>query len=260
MKRHLFGAGAILSIKMAAVAVAFSALTACAPSKVEPLQSYQGAALPRPEIIIVNDFIATPDAVKLDIGLGARLRNVVGGTSEAEKQSEDDRKVTRAISRVLVDEIRKLGFAAMQSNDGAASPDVNNRIVVRTGGTKLIVVGQVLSIDEGNRTRRNVIGLGAGQSEVRARADAYYYRDEAGLRLVESFAAEAESSRKPGAAETMGAGAATGRVVESAAMTAGTGAMLGGDVEADGERLAKAIAKQLAQFFAKQGWIAAASR
>lgn len=250
MKRHRLGADAILSIKMAAVAVAFSALAACAPSKVEPLQSYQGAALPRPELIIVNDFIATPDAVKLDTGLGARLRNVVGGASEAEKQSEDDRKVTRAISRVLVDEIRKLGFAAMQSNEG----------VVPTGANKLIVAGQVLSIDEGNRTRRNVIGLGAGQSTVKTRADVYYFTDTAGARLVESFAAEAESSRKPGAAETMGAGAATGRVVESAAMTAGTGAMLSGDVEADGERMAKAIAKQLAQFFAKQGWIAAGSR
>lgn len=120
---------------------------------------------------------------------------------------------------------------------------------------KLVVGGQILSIDEGNRTRRNVIGLGAGRSEVQAHAEIYYYTDAADAHLMESFTAEAESNRKPGAAETMGAGAAAGRVAESAAVGAGTGLALSGDVEADGARMAKAIAKHLGQFFAEQGWI-----
>jgi hypothetical protein len=53
----------------------------------------------------------------------------------------------------------------------------------------------------------------------------------------------------------MGAGAATGRVVESGAVGVATGVAMSGDVEADGERMAKAIAKQLAIFFVQQGWI-----
>ncbi len=221
-------------------------LIACAPTKVEPTQTYHGAALARPALVIVADFIATPDRVKLDSGLGARLRNAVSGTSAAAQQTEDDRKVAAAIATTLVAELEKLGFAAMRSNDPVAD----------TGTNKLIVAGQILSIDEGNRLRRNVIGLGAGRSAVEARAD-IYYATGGGEQLIESFAADAESGRKPGAAETMGVGAASGRIVESAAVGVGTSAApgLSGDVAADGTRLGQAIAKQLAQFFVSQGWI-----
>ena len=219
-------------------------LASCGPAKVENVNPYQGTLLPRPDIVVVTDFIATPDDVKLDAGLGSRLRNAVSGTSDVSRQTADDRKVTAAVSRVLVEEIRKLGLAAMQSNDTAALP-----------GNKMIIGGQILGIDEGNRTRRNLIGLGAGRSAVTARTDLYYASGTAGARLIESFTADAESGRKPGAAETMGAGAATGRVAESAAVGVGTGVAMSGDVDADSEHMAKAIAAQLAQFFVGQGWI-----
>jgi len=84
--------------------------------------------------------------------------------------------------------------------------------------------------------------------------------DAAGLCPFERFTAEAESSRKPGAAETLGAGAAASRGAQSPATTVGTGAVMKGDVEADAERTAKATVRQLAQFFAAQGWTAAAPR
>jgi hypothetical protein len=102
-----------------------------------------------------------------------------------------------------------------------------------------------------------VIGLGAGKSEIQARADVYYSTGAGEPRLLQSFAADAQSSRKPGAAETMGVGAATGRAAESAAVGVGVGAgaAMSGDVEADSERMAKAMAEQLAAFFAQQGWI-----
>jgi hypothetical protein len=225
------------------------AMAACAPTNVQPVQTYQGAQLPRPDTVIVTDFAATPADVMLDHGLGARLRAIASGASAPAQQSEDDRKVTAAISKVLVDEIRKLGLPAVQSNE----PDGE------AGTNKLVVSGQILSIDEGNRTERNLIGLGAGRSGVQAQAEAYYYSSGSQPVEVESFTADAESGGKPGAAETMGVGAATGRVVESAAVGAGAGAALGSDVESDGDRLGKAIAKQLATFFRQQGWITAAA-
>jgi hypothetical protein len=105
------------------------------------------------------------------------------------------------------------------------------------------------------RTRPRV--LGAGESTVQARADIYYYASGVNPLEVESFVGSAESSRKPGAAETMGVGAGTGRVAESAAVGVGTGLApaLSGDVEVDGQRMAKAIAKPLSRFFVSQGWI-----
>ena len=230
--------------------VAF-ALTACAPTKVEPLQSYQGTSLPRPEIVIVTDFVTTPGEVTLDSGLGARLRNAVSGASASGRESDDDRQVTAAISKTLVEEIQKLGLPAMHSYQPAPP----------SRGNALIVGGQIASIDEGNRTKRNLIGLGAGHSEVKARSEVYYSTAAAGAQLIESFDVDAQSSRKPGAAETMGVGAASGRAAESALMTAGTGAApsLSGDVTADGERLAKELAKRLGELFASQGWIPGAA-
>jgi Domain of unknown function (DUF4410) len=219
-------------------------LATCAPAKVDSVSRYQGALLARPDIVVVTDFIATSDDVKLDSGLGARLRNAVSGTDDTARQSADDRQVTATLSRTLVAEIRKLGLAAMQANDSAA-----------VTGNKVIVGGQILMIDEGNRTRRNIIGLGAGRSAVSARADLYYGTSASGARLIESFTADAESGRKPGAAETMGVGAATGRVAESAAVGVGTGVAMSGDVDADTEHMAKAIAEHLKQFFIDQGWI-----
>lgn len=231
--------------------VMLAALAACAPAKVEPLQDYRGGALPRPELVVVADFTTTPDEVKLDTGLGARLRNIVSGTSSSTQQSEVDRKVTAAISTTLVAEIQKMGLAALRSSGPVAT----------TASNKLIVAGEILSIDEGNRTRRNLIGLGAGRSAVEARADVYYNPANAEPRFVESFAADAESGRKPGAVETMGAGAATGRIAESAAVNVGSdiAPALSGDVTADGERMAKAIAKRLGAFFVSQGWIPASA-
>src|SRR5258707_13059108 len=111
----------IRASKLIAAAAMLSAMTACAPATVEPLQTYRGAAPPRPEIVIVTDFIAMPDAVKLDSGLGARLRNVVSGASASAQQSDDDRKVTAAIAMTLVTEIEKLGLAALRSNDPIAT-------------------------------------------------------------------------------------------------------------------------------------------
>lgn len=224
---------------------AIAVLPGCAPSNVTPVQPYQGMQLPRPEIVVVTDFVASPDTVKVDTGIGARLRNRLSGTSQSTRQTADDRKVTAKITRVLVAEINKLGVPALAENDPQAW----------RGPGKLIIGGEILSIDEGNRTRRNLIGLGAGKSEIQARADLYYSAAAGEPRFIESLAADAQSSRKPGAAETMGAGAATGRVVESGAVGVATGVAMSGDVEADGERMAKAMAKQLSAFFVQQGWI-----
>src|SRR5260370_24104523 len=53
-------ADCIRAFRRSAAATMLSAATACAPAAVEPLQSYQGPLLPRPEIVLVADFAAGP--------------------------------------------------------------------------------------------------------------------------------------------------------------------------------------------------------
>ena len=61
-----------------------------------------------------------------------------------------------------------------------------------------------------------------------------------------------------GSAATMGAGALTGHLLVSAAVSGGAHVVsesLGANVVADADRAAKGIAKQLAVLFAQEGWV-----
>ena len=103
-----------------------------------------------------------------------------------------------------------------------------------------------------------VIGLGAGQSDVRTAVQVSEVYPE-GRRVVDEFEINAKSGYKPGMAETMGLGAAAGHLAVSAAVsTAGAVASeaFGDDVKADAERTAAKVATLLSGFFAQQGWIA----
>jgi hypothetical protein len=100
------------------------------------------------------------------------------------------------------------------------------------------------------------IGLGAGRSDVRVQAQAFEVTPQ-GRRLAEEITVDAKSGLTPGMAETMGAGALGGHFLVSTAASAGVHAVsesVGTSVVADADRAAKGIAKQLARFFAEQGW------
>lgn len=220
---------------------------ACAPTKVQSVQSYAGPTLPRPQLVVVNDFSTDAADVTLDSGIGARLKNAVMG-APANQETLTARQATDAISQTLVKEIDKLGLPVIRAD--AAST---------TSGNRLIIGGKINAIDEGNRTRRNFIGFGAGKSEVDATATLYYQAaGEATPRLLQSFNGLAQSGRKPGAAGMVSAGAAAGRAATSAAASAGTSAVsesMGAGVDDDSARLAKELAAQLKKFFIDQGWI-----
>ena len=145
----------------------------------------------------------------------------------------------------LVDEIRKLGLRAEPA--AVASPGA---------GTTLSIEGQVLSINEGNKTRRLIIGFGAGASEVRTLTQVYEVTGGA-HRLVDDFYTTAKSSRKPGVGPMGGAGAAAGRAATSAAVSGGVGlaSERSQTAEADAQHAAREIAKELAKFFVEQRWI-----
>ena len=69
-----------------------------------------------------------------------------------------------------------------------------------------VVRGELLSVDEGKRARRFVIGLGAGATEVKARTRVVMLVDGKET-PVEEFTVSAKSPRTPGAAESLGVGA-----------------------------------------------------
>ncbi len=84
-------------------------------------------------------------------------------------------------------------------------PGLNNILEIR---------GQFVSLDQGNRTKRNVIGLGAGRSDVQTYVQVYMETPR-GYSLVEEFNT---------------------------------------DVEADPRRIAKQLAQKIEDLFARQRW------
>lgn len=234
-----------LMVGVAVVAIASAGLFGCARTSVENVQRMPAAPMPRPQMIVVHDFAVSADQVALDSALGARLLQMAKGTPESEVQHKVGQEVTRMLTDKLVKEISKFGI-----------PTVSAASATAVAGPSVSIEGHVLTIDEGNRMRRAVIGLGAGASEVRTLVQVYSISNE-GRRLVEDFYTTVKSSRKPGMGPMAGVGAAAGRAAESAVISTGVGLATAHSqtVEGDAANAASTIAKELGKLFVQQGWI-----
>jgi hypothetical protein len=227
------------------LAVVGFCLAVCARTAVQPERETVVAGLPRPERILVYDFAVTDDEVSENRGVFQRVANDVGDTTQAERQHEIGRQVASALAEELVRELRDLGFDAIRVPRGTP-----------IAGNALLISGQFLNVDEGNRLRRMVIGLGAGSSSVDTQV---YVQQGPERRVVLEFATHADSGRMPGAALTMGAGAAVqgGATAEMTAANVAAGGVKAyrGEVERIAGRSADATVAYLSEFFARERWI-----
>jgi hypothetical protein len=237
---------ALRLVPKAAALMGMAILAACTStqSQVEP----DAAMLPRPQIVVVDTFAASPDEVKLDEGLTTEIEQAVKerhGTSRTQQEIEAGRQVANAIADKLLVEIRDMGLHAER---GSALPAGSQNAT--------LIKGQLVSIDEGNRTERVIVGLGAGRSDVRAQVQVYELTP-AGSRLIDTIEVDAKSGLAPGMAETMGVGGLTGHLLVSTVVGGGlhvADEAIGANVVADADRASKGIAKQLSALFAREGW------
>jgi hypothetical protein len=229
------------------------ALAACNPARVAATRDYPGPALPRPERVLVRDFAITPQDVRLDQGIRARLTRATSDQPLSAQQLQVARQANGTLSEALVQQLRQAGIPA-ERVAGEVGPQRGNAVLIE---------GQVVSVDEGNRTRRTLIGLGAGRSSVTADAQLFYREGAAAPRLLESFESSADSGRAPGAAETMGAGAAAGSgIAASAAASAGLHGVSERRASSPDDlarKIAEGLAPRIEQYFASQGWTAPAT-
>ena len=237
------GSYALAAIAVAALAVA--GLAGCARTSVENVD-VKALGLPRPQLIVVHDFGVSPSAVALDTAIGARILEVVKGNPEADEHLKIGQAVARVVTDNLVAEISKLGIPAVEA--AKATP---------VAGPSLSIEGQFVTVDQGNRLRRAVVGFGAGASEVRTMVQVFEHTND-GRRLVEDFYTTVKSSRKPGFGPMAGAGAVAGAAATSVAVAGGVGLVTAHSqtVEGDAKNTADEIVKVLKKFFAEQGWIA----
>lgn len=220
----------------------------CAPTNVQQ-QSTTYTQLPRPDLVLVYDFAVSPDEVKLDTGLSAELMQKYAsykGASPTAQEIQLGHKVANTVADELVKKIRSYGVWAER---GYGWPYGRGKV--------LMVKGQFTSIDQGNRTERVAVGLGAGRSDVQANVQLVELTS-AGVQQVESLRADSKSGYKPGMAEMMGIGAITNHLLMSTLVSgtlAGVSEMTAATVEADGKRMADKVAYDIGQFFIMQAWI-----
>ena len=139
MKRLISVIGGIL------VFVPF-ALSGCAPNQVTVL-SETPMKLPRPDRILVYNFAVSPDEIKLDRGISNQLEAHIQKTPKTVEEKAVGRGVADSVAKHLVQHIQSLGFSAERA--AGAPPETGNILEVE---------GQFISIDEGNRTERVIVG------------------------------------------------------------------------------------------------------
>jgi len=232
-----------IQLLLAAFAIAFFA--GCASTKVSMDGEYQGF-LPRPSRVLVYNFAVSPDEVEMDSGISADIQELVNKRPLTDQERTIGRQLSAALATHLVKEIGVLGIPAIHASTN-----------VPVAGRALAIKGQFISVDEGNQAERVVIGCGLGRTDVRTLVEAYEFNEGKKV-LLQKFGVNARSGDKPGMAETMGVGAMAGHVATSAVVSAGLAVgseEFSANVDADADRTAKAIARQLKDVYIGQGWL-----
>jgi hypothetical protein len=205
------------------------------------ISTYNGCeALAKPEKIMIQDFTPVGDIV-VDESAAARLHRRLSlkhGSDEDSTPEVLTQQVRAAFSKTLMEEFTKANVQSERSFDGGGTP----------AAAVLIIQGEFIAINEGNKSKRITIGFGRGASDIRTHVVVSSLLKGTKTVVLE-FNLNSASGKKPGAAATMGAGSlAVGAAVGDVGDKKGT-------VEADASRMAKAVAKQIEAFMISQKWI-----
>jgi uncharacterized protein DUF4410 len=201
-------------------------------------------------MILVFDFaVDRTDVVENQAFFHQAVVALEDNETAGERADDIGRDAARAMSQQLVAGLRDLGLPAERAVRSQRMP-----------ANAIAITGEFLDVDEGNRLQRLVIGFGAGQSQVQTRIRAVQPTPSGPWRTLTEFTTIADSGYMPGAAVTMGAGAAAQGTVTAgaAAATAATSGIKAyrSQVEEMASRSADKAVDQLADYFGRQGWIA----
>jgi hypothetical protein len=215
----------------------------CASTKVSDRQQLVTGPLPRPDHILVYDFVATPADVPGDSSLAGQ--NPADSTPQTPEQIETGKKVGAQIAAKLVELVRAMGMPA--EHVSTAQPQLND-IVLR---------GYLLSVNEGSEAKRIGIGLGAGASELKVAVEGFQMTAQ-GLRKLGSGSTDAGGSKGPGGAVGLVTLIATHNpagLIISGGMKVYGEASGKSKIEGRADQTATEIADILKKRFQEEGWI-----
>jgi len=224
----------------------FLLLAGCAHTKVQVSDEIASSGLSRPQQVLIYNFAVSPEDIQQNSSIFAKLRRNIGDSNQTAEQIQLGREVADALATELTQKIAAMGLNSKRAIENVPVP-----------AGSILITGHFVKIDEGNRLRRTVIGLGMGQSslntEVRLLAPG-----PSGYTELMVFEAHSDSGNMPGVAVMGPAGAAAGA---GTAAVVGTNAAIGGakayksSSAQQAKKIADKISEQLAKYFVQQGWI-----
>ena len=222
-------------------------LAGCAKTVVQPVTETEKLGLPRPPQVLVYTFAVSPTEVIENQSIIHEFMESQGDMTPEQRLREIGREAAEAMAEELVRGISELGLPARRAYKETAIPP-----------NGLTVEGAFLDVDQGNRMRRIVVGFGSGGARVDARVLVYQASPDGRAKVLD-FITHGDSGQMPGAALTLGAGAAA-QGGATAGMAAANVAVSGVKIyRSEHEQMAARSAEQavayLSQFFAKEGWI-----
>jgi hypothetical protein len=179
----------------------------CAGAQVTQQSSSAPIMASRPSQVFVYPFAVSASDVSLNSSIfQVAYRNVSDDNVNAQQQN-----IARQTAQNICVQV-----AANLTGQGITTTCLQ-RGVPPTGNNVLVLDGQFTDIDEGNRLRRMVIGLGSGQSKVDTVVQVIQKTDQ-GTTEIMDFATNADSGYMPGAGITGPAGAAAGGATAAASL------------------------------------------
>jgi Domain of unknown function (DUF4410) len=213
----------------------------CVSVNGEADQEIAAERMPRPAVILVSDFAVAPEEVDPTRFSGTRL---IRDNSPTATERAVGHRFAGTFATTLVDEIRKMGLPA----ERAGAP-------LAPGGPILSVEGQFISLASGGPTAPGVIGFTADWANVVADIE-IYDRSKAGDRLSEDLEFDLADANQP--PERMPSGVLTKLHEQSTGLGSpeiGLPPETAAGLDAAAAATARVAAKQLATYFADQGWI-----
>jgi hypothetical protein len=175
--------------------------------------------------VYVRDFLFDAQNLKPDQGLLGSRGGPIGRLLQGLKPSEDPaakaQELVTLLSNSIVAGLNNGGIFSSRLGPCAFTPSIG-----------LLVGGEFLEVDEGNRMRRAMVGFGAGSEEVKVQVEVYdLAKDRNSPFLV--YGAGEEGRKGPGAVAFRNPYAAAARYVLSRRATEKDVVKLGNQIAAD---------------------------
>ena len=236
------------SIKLSTLSLCALLLSGCAKSNLSKMHEYNAdVGSIRPTRVLLQDFNANAGAVETSSSPLAKVKRLVGSESLDQEKQDLVKEVNTALTSELTEKLKAMGLT-VEHVSGDKQPQAN----------ELLLTGHFLKIEEGNAVRRNLIGLGAGQSTLDCEVHVTT-RGHTGIRELLSFNAHADSGNMPGAVVMGPAGAAAGAgtaAVSAVNVAKGAATAYQSSSAHQATQIADKISTELSSYFAKQGWAA----